>query len=40
MGVEEDKIEIVPLGINLEEYENLPQKGSFRSRFNIAEDDK
>ena len=24
MGVEEDKIEIVPLGINLEEYENLP----------------
>ena len=40
MGVVEDKIEIVPLGINLEEYENLPQKGSFRSRFNIAEDDK
>lgn len=40
MGVEEDKIEIVPLGINLEEYENLPQKGSFKSRFNIAEDDK
>ena len=40
MGVDENKIEIVPLGINLEEYENLPQKGSFRSRFNIAEDDK
>ena len=32
--------EIVPLGINLEEYENLPQNGRFRSRFNIAEEDK
>ena len=40
MGVDENKIEIVPLGINLEEYENLPQNGRFRSRFNIAEEDK
>ena len=40
MGVEEDKIEIVPLGINLEEYENLPQSGRFRSRFNVAKEDK
>ncbi len=40
MGVDEDKIEIVPLGINLEEYEDLPSFGRFRSKFNIAENDK
>ena len=40
MGVDEDKIEIVPLGINLEEYENLPSFGMFRSKFNIGYDDK
>ena len=40
MGVDEDKIEIVPLGINLEEYENLPDFGKFRSKFNIGMDDK
>ncbi len=40
MGVDEDKIEIVPLGINLEEYENLPSFGEFRSKFNIDENDK
>ena len=40
MGVDEDKIEIVPLGINLEEYENLPDYGRFRSKFSISDDDK
>ena len=40
MGVDEDKIEIVPLGINLEEYENIPSYGKFRSKFNIDENDK
>lgn len=40
MGVDEERIEIVPLGINLEEYENLPSFGNFRSKFNIAENDK
>ena len=40
MGVDEDKIEIVPLGINLEEYDNLPDYGKFRSKFNIGENDK
>ena len=39
-GVDEDKIEIVPLGINLDEYENLPDYGKFRSKFNIGENDK
>ena len=40
MGVDEDKIEIVPLGINLEEYENIPDFGNFRSKFNIDVADK
>ena len=40
MGVDEDKIEIVPLGINLDEYENIPAYGKFRSKFNIGENDK
>ena len=40
MGVDEEKIEIVPLGINLEEYENLPSFGKFRSKFSIGENDK
>ena len=40
MGVDEDRIEIVPLGINLEEYENLPSSGKFRSKFNISDEDK
>ena len=40
MGVDEDKIEIVPLGINLEEYDNLPAYGKFRSKFNIGENYK
>ena len=40
MGVDEEKIEIVPLGINLEEYENLPSYGNFRSKFNVKDDEK
>lgn len=40
MGVEEDRIEIVPLGINIEEYSNLPEGGIFREKFNISKDDK
>ena len=40
MGVEEDRIEIVPLGINIEEYSNLPEEGIFREKFNISKDDK
>ena len=40
MGVSEDKIEIVPLGINLNEYNNLPCKGGFKSKYNIKEEDK
>ena len=35
MGVKENNIEIVPLGINLEEYGSLPQKGKFREKYNV-----
>ena len=40
MGVSGQKIEIVPLGINLNEYGNLPDKGNFKSKYNIDENDK
>ncbi|MDD4594578.1 MAG: glycosyltransferase [Methanobacteriaceae archaeon] len=39
MGVSPEKIEIVPLGINLEEYSKLPPKGEFRKKHNIQEED-
>ena len=40
MGVDEDKIEIIPNGIDLSEYENLPEKGEFRKRYRIKDDEK
>lgn len=40
MGVKEENIEIVPLGINLKDYTNLPNKGFFKSKYNIDENDK
>jgi glycosyltransferase involved in cell wall biosynthesis len=40
MGVEKGNIEIVPLGINLEEYSNLPKKGNFREKHNIEDREK
>jgi glycosyltransferase involved in cell wall biosynthesis len=40
MGVNEDKIEIVPNGIDLSEYENLPKKGEFRRKYLIKDDEK
>ncbi len=36
MGISEENIEIVPLGINLEEYDNLPLKGNFRKKYGIS----
>jgi glycosyltransferase involved in cell wall biosynthesis len=33
MGVEKNKIEIVPNGINLSEFKNLPNKGEFRKNY-------
>ena len=40
MGVKEDKIEIVPLGINLKDYDELPAKGRFKSKYNIKDGEK
>ncbi|MCK4732799.1 MAG: glycosyltransferase [Methanophagales archaeon] len=40
MDVIEDKIEIVPNGIDLSEYENLPKKGEFRREYLIRDDEK
>ena len=39
MGVDEDKIAIVPNGINLFEYDNLPKKGEFRKQYSIPDDE-
>ncbi len=40
MGIAESKIEIVPNGINLSEFENLPQKGEFRRKHGLNDDQK
>ena len=40
MGVDEDKIEIVSNGIDLSEYENLPERGGFRKKYLISDDEK
>ena len=40
MGVSEDKIEIVPNGIDLSDYENLPERGAFRRKYSIRHDEK
>jgi len=40
MGVPEDKIAVIPNGIDLSEYANLPPKGSFREKFSVDDDKK
>ena len=40
MGVDKDKIEIVPNGIDLSEYDNLQGKGEFRRKYSIGDDEK
>jgi glycosyltransferase involved in cell wall biosynthesis len=40
MGIKEENIEIVPLGIDIEEYKNLPPKGNFRKKYHIKNDEK
>ena len=40
MNVAEEKIEIVPLGINLNEYDLLPDKGNFKSKYDISDSNK
>jgi glycosyltransferase involved in cell wall biosynthesis len=40
MGVPKEKIVIIPNGIDLSEYAELPPKGSFKKKFGIPEDRK
>jgi len=40
MGVPEEKIAIIPNGIDLSEYANLPHKGCFKKKVNIHNDKK
>jgi len=40
MGVPEEKIAIIPNGIDLSEYAELPPKGAFKKKFGIPEDKK
>jgi glycosyltransferase involved in cell wall biosynthesis len=40
MGVLEDKIEIIPNGINLSNYQNLPEKGEFKKKYGIDKDER
>ena len=40
MGVDEDRIEIVPNGIDLSEYVSMPQKGGFRRKYAITQTEK
>jgi len=40
MGVQENKIEIIPNGIDLSQFSNLPAKGIFRSKYGIPKNEK
>ncbi len=40
MGVPKEKIRIIPNGIDLSEYADLPSKGEFKKKFNITQDKK
>ena len=40
MGVPDEKIEVIPNGIDLSEYGDLPPKGCFKRKFGIDEDEK
>lgn len=40
MGVRDEKIEIIPNGIDLSEYTDLPSKGEFKKKYNIPAEKK
>lgn len=40
MGLAEDKIDVVPNGIDLSEFEDLPQRGEFRRRWGIGDNER
>jgi len=40
LGVERNNIKVIPNGIDLSQFEELPARGEFRARYNIASDDR
>lgn len=40
MGLKPDKVRIIPNGVNLVEFVNLPKKGTFRQKYSIRSDEK
>ncbi|NPE28857.1 glycosyltransferase [Methanococcoides sp. SA1] len=40
MGLDESKICIIPNGINIEEFNDLPSKGEFKNKYSIKDDEK
>ncbi len=40
VGMSEDKIEIVPSGIDLSEFDNLPERGGFRRKYGLGDDQR
>lgn len=40
MGINEDEIEIVPNGIDLSEFANLPRRGEFRRKYDLGDNQK
>lgn len=40
MGMDESKIVIIPNGINIEEFENLPNKGEFKRKYSITDNER
>ena len=40
MGVSEDKIEIIPNGIDLSEFDSLPERGEFRREYGLGSDQR
>jgi len=39
-GMDRNRIEILPLGVDLSEYDNLPERGVFREKYNLSDRQK
>jgi len=40
MGISEDKVEIIPNGVDLSEFESLPERGEFRRKYGLGDDQR
>lgn len=40
LGVREDRIKVIPTGTNLSKYNELPSKGTFRTKYGMADSEK